>query len=78
MAPIDGTPSNFIIKLTMLKVIIFSYNFIEKPLLSASSVLSQYTRVTYDRYTTSYDNSRTLKRNCNLWLKTKTGAQNHC
>ena len=55
-----GPPSNIAVKLNMLKVETVCYFSVK-----TAVVLSRSTRIT-DRQTT-YDNSRTLQCNCNIW-----------
>jgi len=55
---------------SQVKIYVIELHFSENCIILTSAVLSQYTRVTYDgqtdrRQTTYYDNSWTLKWNCN-------------
>jgi len=61
-----GAPLNLAIKFTILKGRDILLRFSENPVILASAVLSQYTRVTYD--IKSYENCLTLQCSCNVWL----------
>ena len=69
---IEGPPSNFVIKLGRQRVNALGYIFSVICMILTAAVLSQYTRVTDDRQTTYYDNSRTL--HCNGRLKTNNSG----
>jgi len=70
-----GPASNFVVKLITLKIKTYA-TFMWKPVILASVILLQYTRITddddrrqpEDRQTTYHNNSRTLQCNCNVRL----------